>query len=163
MALLAAAASSDAQVMRPWTSADRTALTVAIYARALANGMRTAHAAAPPEGVCVQGMRPRTDPSEAVINAHRKDGEILVRPMSACVTEGLGGEPPGASLVIDTLTGKRGIRISATAPTFNVDGTFTFQTRYYQNGRSAGDWRCAGRRRGMRQWEIISCRLERIS
>jgi hypothetical protein len=82
--------------------------------------------------------------------------------MSACTTEPLRGAS-APSLVVDTLTGKRGISISATDPVFEDDGTFTVETHYYQNGLSSAGWECRGRRVIDERWEITTCKMLWIS
>lgn len=143
---------------------DSLALLIAVYGAAFSNGTRTAHAAALPELVCIRGIGPAVDPPAGVLEAMRRGRTILVRPMSVCRVE-----PPGAdrrqsgnSLVIDTLTGKRGISIHASAPKFDSDSTFSFDTDYYQHGLSAGGFTCIGRReRGT--WVVMRCDLRWIS
>ena len=147
----------------PSTRADSVALLITIYGVAFTNGTQTAHSAGLPEVVCVQGQRPRVDPPREVLDALQKDRTVLVRPMSACKTQGLLNAPRGTSLVVDTLTGKRGITVHAGEPTFDADGSFTVQTSYYQHGLSAADWVCKGRRRSDQSWEITSCTMTRIS
>jgi hypothetical protein len=158
----------------PSTAADSLALTLTIYATAFTNGTQTAHADRLPEVVCVRGLttsaldRPlgRTeseqDPPAAVLTALRKDRALLVRPMSACRREPLRAGTGSMSLVVDTLTGKRGISISASTPVFRPSGTFTFTTSYYQGGRSAGGWTCEGRRE-RDAWVVTKCELGWIS
>lgn len=159
--LTASMRTTDAQT--PTTQADSAALAVAIYRVAFTNGTHTAHAATLPDVVCVQGQRPGVDPSPAILDSLQEGRSSLVRPMSACKIQALRGSPRGVSLVVDTLTGKRGITVWAGEPTFAADGSFTVDTRYYQHGLSAGDWRCKGRRRSDQGWEITSCTLLRIS
>jgi hypothetical protein len=72
---------------------------------------------------------------------------MLIRPISACRTEPLRGSRRGVPLVVDTVTGKRGISVSASEPVFASDGTFTVEMRYYEHGLSAAGWTCTGRRR----------------
>lgn len=151
------------QAQGPTTRADSVALVIAIYGVAFTNGTQTAHAATLPDLVCVQGPRPGVDPPRAVLDALQRDRSLLVRPMSACKTEPLGGATRGISLVVDTLTGKRGISVSAGEPKFEADGSFTVETGYYQHGLSGAGWLCRGRRRSDQGWEITSCTMRWIS
>ena len=158
----------------PKSAADTLALTLTIYTAAFTNGTQTAHAAAAPELVCVRGltthpldqplarMESQLDPPAAVLNALQKDRALLVRPMSACRREPLRPGTGSMSLVVDTLTGKRGISISASTPVFGPSGTFFFTTGYYEHGRSAGGWTCEGRRE-RDSWVITKCEMRWIS
>jgi hypothetical protein len=163
VALLGETAPALAQAQGPTTAADSMALAITIYSVALSNGTETAHAASLPEVVCVGGVRPGVDPPRAVIDALQENRTLLVRAGSACRTEPLIAKR-SVSLVVDTLTGKRGISIFANEPTFAGDDTFTFNTGYYQHGLSGGGWTCKGRRRSDRQgWEVLTCTLTWIS
>ena len=82
--------------------------------------------------------------------------------MSVCKVDPIPREMPRASLVVDTLTGKRGISVGADAPVFNDDGTFSVNVEYYQHGLSSAFWACSGRRT-TDGWKIESCNLEWIS
>jgi hypothetical protein len=146
----------------PTTGADSLALMNAIYLVALSNGTQTAHAATGPEVVCARGLRPDSDPPAAVIDALQKDRSLLIRPMSACIQEPVRSTRDG-SLVVDTLTGKRGISISVTEPVFAADGSFKFDTGYYQHGLSSAGWTCFGRRRSDQAWEVTRCTMNWIS
>lgn len=142
------------------TASDSTALLTAVYGTALNNGLRTAHAGERPALVCVDGLSgSRLD---TVLSALRDSTQRLVRPASACRVEPLRGSRRGRSLVVDTLTGARGIMIRATLLHLVGDGSFTFNTTYYEHGLSGADWECTGQRRGP-LWTIVSCTLTRIS
>ena len=149
----------------PTTSADSLELAKVIYGVALTNGTQTAHSAAQAELVCVQGPRAGVDPPSAILDALQKDRSLLIRPMSACRQEPLMLQSliDKTSLIVDTVTGKRGISISAGEPKFGADETFTVTTGYYQHGLSSAQWTCSGRRRADRSWEIARCTLLWIS
>jgi hypothetical protein len=158
---------------QPVSAADSLALSITVYNAAFRNGVETAYRA---PLVCVRGLRPPPDPGDgpresfqkrqvatadpplAVLAALQKDRAMIVRPMSACRTEPLGefNRSISTSLVVDTLTGERGISISASMPVFAKDGTFSFVTEYYQHGLSGGGWRCEGRRE-RDAWIIVKC------
>ena len=141
---------------------DSLAMTIAIYTTAFTNGTGTAHGAAQPEVVCVRGFAARTDPPAEVIAALQKDRTMLVRPMSVCRVDPLSGAARSVSLVVDTLTGKRGISIGVSSLVVSDNGSFTFRTGYYQHGLSAASYKCEGRRdRGA--WIVTGCTLEWIS
>jgi hypothetical protein len=161
IAYLVGATSSHAQ--GPGTRADSLALAIAIYEVAVSNGTQTAHADTTPALVCVGGNQPATDPPAEVLEALRARRTLLIRPLSACKTEPLSREGWGRSLVVDTLTGARGISVSATAPTFGAKSAFVFNTHYYQNGLSAGEWQCRGKRRSDGGWAITTCTMLWIS
>ena len=142
------------------TAPDSIALLTAVYGTALNNGLRTAHANERPALVCVDGLSgSRLD---AVLAALRDSTQRLVRPASACRVEPRRGSPRGRSLVVDTLTGARGIMIRAALLHLVDDRSVTFTTTYYEHGLSGADWVCIGQRRG-RLWTIVSCTLTRIS
>lgn len=142
------------------TNADSVALLTAIYGTALNNGLRTAHANERPSLVCVDGLSgPILD---AVLLALRDSTSRLLRSAVGCRVEPLRGTRDGKALVVDTLTGARGILIRANLTTVADDGTFAFRTSYYENGLSGGDWDCTGERRG-KVWAVTFCRLTRIS
>lgn len=144
------------------TSGDSLAMMIAAYTTAFTNGTGTAHGAAKPEVVCVQGLAARSDPPAEVVAALQKDRTMLVRPMSGCRIEPLSGATRSVSLVVDTLTGKRGISIGVSSLVVSDDGSFTFRTGYYQHGLSAASYKCEGRRdRGA--WVVTACKLEWIS
>ena len=165
--LAACVTTSTAQapaIVGPRTYSDSLALAISIYSVALTNGTQTAHAADHAQLVCVKGTQPNADPPAAVLAALQSNRTLLIRPMSACRQEPLGGPAPrGASLVVDTLTGKRGIWVSAGVPVFNADGTFGVETRYYQHGLSGAGWQCRGKRRSDGGWEITTCTMLWIS
>ena len=142
------------------TASDSIALLTAVYGTALNNGLRTAHASERPAIVCVDGLSGSL--LDAVLAALRDSTPRLVRPASACRVEPLRDSPRGRSLVADTLTGARGIMIRATLRHLAEDGSFTFDTTYYEHGLSGADWECTGQRRGQ-LWTIASCTLTRIS
>jgi hypothetical protein len=158
IAVLPAPAGAQANSL---TTSDSVALLTAIYGTALNNGLRTAHASERPELVCVDGLRGSL--LDAVVAALRDSTQRLVRPALACRVEPLRASPrTSRSLVVDTLTGARGILIRATLPQLADNGSFTFSTTYYEHGLSGADWECAGQRRGQ-VWTIVSCILTRIS
>lgn len=159
---LTAGISGRANAQEPATPADSISLMIAIYEVALTNGIRTAHAAALPELVCVRGLGGVGDPPQAVLDALAKKSALLVRPLSACRIEPL-REISSVSLVVDTLTGKRGISISAGEPKFEPDGSFTVDIGYHQHGLSGASWLCEGRRRSDNGWEMTSCQMRGIS
>ena len=156
--VLVAVSSLKAQI--PRTRADSKDILVIMYHNAFQNGLKTAHASEAPALVCVG--RDKKDAPLFVLSALADSTRLLIRPLSACRTEPLRSPSTGQSLVVDTLTGKRGITIDVYGPAFNADGTFTFWTSYYENGRSAGDWECIGEAKGF-GWQVASCRLTRIS
>ncbi|MBL0171316.1 MAG: hypothetical protein IPP90_11390 [Gemmatimonadaceae bacterium] len=160
---LASCMSATVRAQGPTTMADSMALAITIYGVAFTNGTQTAHAATQPELVCVQGPDPGVDPPRVVIDALQQGRAMLLRPMSACKVMLLGAAPRGTSLVVDTLTGKRGISVSVGEPSFATDGSFTVATGYYQHGLSAASWVCKGRRRSDQSWEITSCTMQWIS
>ena len=154
------ASSVGAQSAAPQSRVDSAALMTALYRTAFANGARTAHALERPALVCVGGAS--GDPSAAIVAALADSTPLLVRPRSACRVEPLSSPSTGKSLVVDTLTGRRGVVITVDGLAFDANGAFTFRTTYYENGSSAADWDCAGRRVGAR-WEVTSCRMSRIA
>lgn len=110
--------------------------------------------------MCVDGLSgPMLD---AVLLALRDSTTRLLRSAPGCRVEPLRGSTRGQALVVDTLTGARGILIRANLTKVADDGTFAFTTSYYEHGLSAGDWNCTGERRG-KVWTVTSCILTRIS
>lgn len=154
--------SAGAQDLRR-SATDSLALAVTIYRVAFSNGTQTAHGVAKPELVCVRGNPWTADPPLAIVDSLQRGTTHLLRPNSACRQDRPTSAARGVSLVVDTLTGKRGISIAASEPVFSADGTFTFETNYYEHGLSSASWDCSGRRVGPERWEIVACRLTRIS
>ena len=163
IAVFATPAMLAAQSVGPQTRADSISLAIAIYEVAVSNGTQTAHSDAKAALVCVGGFQRATDPPAEVLEALRARRTLLIRPLSACKREPLGSESGGGSLVVDTLTGARGISVSSTAPVFDAEGVFVVNTRYYEAGLSAGEWRCRGRRRPDGAWAITTCTMLWIS
>jgi hypothetical protein len=171
---LVALASGVGFAQAPTTAADSLAVTIAIYTAAFGNGTQTAHTGKLPEVVCVRGItttpldRPmgrvesELDPPAEVVAALQKDRTLLVRPMSACRREQRRPEAGSMSLIVDTLSGKRGISISVSTPVFGPSGTFTFTTGYYEGMRSSGGWTCEGRRERS-AWVVTKCEMRWIS
>jgi hypothetical protein len=160
LAAILLAGGVPAQSAVPQTGADSILLMTTLYRTAFANGLRTAHAMEKPALVCVAGTA--GDPLPAVVAALADSTTFLVRPKSACRVEPLQSPSTGKSLVVDTLTGRRGIVITVTDVAFDSSNGFTFHTTYYENGRSGAYWDCRGRRTGVR-WEVVSCRMTGIS
>ena len=158
--LLTAACAAGAHAQAPRTAADSLMAMTVMYRQAVDNGMRSAHAAEKPTLICVAGFP--SEPPPALLAALNESIELLIRASSACRTEPLRSPSTGRSLVVDTLTGRRGIEVRVSRVMFGANGTLLFQTSYYENGRSAADWDCVGARRG-ETWEIVSCRMTRIS
>jgi hypothetical protein len=119
--VLVLASAPAAHAQGPTSAADSLALMQAIYRVAFSNGTQTAHAAALPELVCVKGQPPNTDPPQVVLDTLQAGRVLLVRPMSACTIDPRVTARSSTSLVVDTLTGKRGISIAAAAPKFASD------------------------------------------
>ena len=141
------------------TTADSVSLLIAAYGTALNNGLRTA-ADKQPGVVCVDGLSDSL--RDDVLTALRDSTQRLLRPVLACRVEPLRSSVRGRSLVVDTLTGNRGIIIHATILQMADNGTFAFRTSYYEHGSSGADWNCEGQKRGQ-FWAVVSCRLTRIS
>jgi|GEM_PF-6526492 len=154
------ACAAGAHAQAPRTAADSLAAMTVMYKKAVDNGMRTAHAAQKPTLICVAGFQ--NAPPPALLAALSKSDGLLFRAASACRIEPVRSPSTGQSLVVDTLTGRRGIEIRVTQVSFGESGALFFQTHYYENGRSAADWDCTGARRG-ETWEIVSCLMTRIS
>ena len=158
--ILAAACAAGAHAQAPRTAADSLAAMTVTYRQAVDNGMRTAHASEKPTLICVAGFE--NGPPPALLAAMNNSDGLLYRASSACRIEPLRSPSTGRSLVVDTLTGRRGLEVRVSRVTFGANGSLLFQTSYYENGRSAADWDCIGARRG-ETWEIVSCRMTRIS
>ncbi len=144
------------------TAADSALIETVVYTTALLNGTGTAHASDGPEVICVAGWSPTADPTPSVIELLQRVRASLVRPKSACYVEPLLLGQGGKSLVVDSLTRKRGISISVSFPTIEADSTLVFETGYYQNGLSSAGWRCRSRRTAD-HWEVAECQLLWIS
>ena len=158
--ILTAACAAGAHAQAPRSATDSLSAMTMMYKKAVDNGMRTAHAAEKPTLICVAGFQ--NGPPPALLAALSKPDGLLIRAAAACRIEPLRSPSTGQSLVVDTLTGRRGIEIRVTQVSFGESGALFFQTHYYENGRSGADWDCTGVRRG-ETWEIVSCRMTRIS
>ena len=158
--ILAAACATGAHAQALRTAADSLAAMTVMYQQAVGNGMRTAHASGKPTLICIAGFE--NGPPPVLFAAMNISNELLFRTSSACRIETPQSPSTGRSLVVDTLTGRRGIEVRVSRVTFGANGSLLFQTSYYENGRSAADWDCIGARRGD-TCEIVSCRMTRIS
>ena len=158
--ILVAAYTAGAHAQAPRTATDSLAAMTVMYTKAVDNGMRTAHAAEKPTLICVGGFR--NGPPPGLLAALSNSGGLLIRAASACRIEPLRSPSTGQSLVVDTLSGRRGIEIRVSHVAFGESGALFFRTHYYENGRSGADWDCTGARRG-ETWEIVSCLMTRTS
>ena len=149
----------------PVSRADSLELSTVIFRTAIEHATRTSYRAPHPRLVCLAAGEQRSaDPFPEVIAALQSIDSLVVRPMSACRREPLGSFAASTRtpLVVDTLTGKRGIMISASNPRFADDGTLTVEVGYYEHGLSSAGWTCTGRRQSI-GWAITTCRMTRIS
>ncbi len=154
---------SSGRTVGPLSEADSLQLAIVIFTTAVEHGTRTSYRASHPRLVCVaHGVREWTDPPEAVLAHLREIDSLIVQPISACEQQPLDNAPPGPPLIVDPLTGRRGIRVSASDPRFAADGSFTVELGYYEHGLSAAGWTCTGRRLDG-GWEITECRMDWIS
>ena len=158
--ILVAAYAAGAHAQVPRTAADSLAAMTVMYQKAVDNGMHSAHAAEKPMLICVAGFQ--NGPPPALLAALSKSDGLLFRASSACRIEPLRSPSTGQSLVVDTLSGRRGIEIRVSHVAFGESGALFFRTHYYENGRSGADWDCTGARRG-ETWEIVSCLMTRTS
>ncbi len=147
----------------PLDRADSLALIVAIYEMAVTNGIRVAHADTRPEVVCIAGAKTSADPPAEVMEALKPRPDIIFRPRSACRIEPV--EPPQSSrsLVVDNITGRRGIVVTAEQPRMAPDGSFVVVMTYYEHGLSSAVFACQGGRRDDGRWEVSLCRMPVIS
>ena len=157
---VACATGAHAHAQAAHTAADSLAAMTVIYRQADDNGMRTAHASEKPTLICVAGFP--SEPPPALLAAQSKSDGLLFRASTACRIEPLSSPSTGRSLVVDTLTGRRGIEVRVSRVMFDANGSLLFQTSYYETGRSVADLDCIGARRG-ETWEIVSCRMTRSS
>ena len=160
-----------AQRGAPTTGPDSAALWGVIFRAAVDSGLRTSYPAARPRLVCVAFHRSvradgtveaLSDPPAGVIATLAQIDSLIVRPVSACRLEPLGDGLSEIPLMVDALTRKRGIRVSASSPQFAPNGSFTVLLGYYEHGLSSAGWTCTGRR-GRVTWEITTCRMDWIS
>lgn len=152
--------SAHAQHVVPRNSPDSLALNIAMYVTALRNGIGTAHAANSPLVACVRGET--GDPPANVIAALTDSTPVLVLGASRCRHY---RSPDGRQMnawIADTVTGRRGVQISVEGLSFESDGTFNFQTRYWQHMLSSGHWGCFGERKSG-VWIVRKCQLLSIS
>jgi hypothetical protein len=150
-------------VRAPSTGEDSLQLNILILRTAVSLGTESAHPASLPRLVCLSQVGPEgPDPSPATIAALQQPDSLVLRPVSHCRQDLLNATPTDIPLLVDTLTSKRGIRVSASQPVFASDGTFTVYLEYYEHRRSAGGWGCIGRRE-QSGWRITECKLSWIS
>ena len=160
IALCLVATSACAPQPSPHDRFDTASLWIELYRKALDLGLRTAHASEEPVLVCVAGVDGRILAS--VVDALAESTTLLVRPNSACRQEPLFSAPRGRSLVVDTLTGRRGIQIRADGLNVDSTGGFTMRLSYYEHGLSSAFWRCRGQRTATK-WEVTECTMTSIS
>jgi hypothetical protein len=148
------------------SSAAQPDLVVAVLQTAIRYALDTAYR---PEVVCVSdlndgraGEARELDPPAAVLSRLTVPRDILLRPISGCRQEPL-SRPVNRQLVVDTLTGKRGLRVRATAPIFTSRTSFTVRLGYYQGGLSAAEWICDGTVSRDSGVEITRCKLDWVS
>ena len=139
---------------------DTLAVLTVLYRRAFELGLRTAHASEKPALVCIAAGR--SDPVASFVSTLADSSSLLVRPASACRTEPLGIPSTSGSLVVDTLTGRRGIKINVFNLAFPTADAYSAHITYWENGLSGAYWECTGRRQRGR-WDIPSCRMTSIS
>jgi hypothetical protein len=96
------------------------------------------------------------DPTPRVLAAIAPARSRIVRPLSACRVDSKRRPGDSTSLVVDTLTGRRGVRVEWNALTFDAAGGFVVGVVAYRNGLSATAWRCTGGRRA-RAWVVRAC------
>jgi hypothetical protein len=146
------------------TPGDSIAMLITAYETAFRNGLGTAHGSNDTTGVvCVdapEGMLL----ADTVLTTLQASRRVLVRRSTACRRDATSdfGHSVSRSLMIDTLTGRRGIRISVGKITVSADGNFSFETTYWQHMLSSAGYACKGRRRGA-GWEVSECKMMWIS
>lgn len=138
-------------------------LTEVVFRSAVEHALRTASREPAPRLVCLsRSEREAIDPSPAVVASLQRVDSLVVRPISGCRFDAVNRWMTGHPLMLDTLTGQRGIKVWAAEPRVLEDRTFTVDIGYYAHGRSAAHWVCQGRR-GSAGWEVSDCQLVRIS
>jgi len=144
-----------------------TALIAAILRTAVREALYTAHGAQPPQVVCVaidtvaaaEGPFKFVDPPASVIADLQRGRSLLIRASSACrMLPPDASRPPRTPLVVDGVTGKRGIRVWMRTPQWAGPQTFTVQVGYDEHELSGGWWRCTMRKRSG-SWEVAGCQL----
>lgn len=145
--------------VRPVDTKDGLALERLLYKTGLANGLTQM---SPEEVVCVKGIREGTDPDSSVISVLRTMTKY-VRPVSACTIGEVMHSPIGVSVAKDTVTGRSGIWVSLSGPTFLSDGTFAFGTTYLRGALASAGWRCSGRKSDTSEWVVTKCSMVWIS
>jgi hypothetical protein len=147
----------------PATGADTLQLTIVILQTAVSLGIKTAYSASLPRLICVslKGTG-ESDPSPAALAALQKPDSLVLRPISACRNSAKDTLRTDVPLLIDTVSGQRGISVSASQPLFGSDGTFRTEIGYYEHGLSSAGWTCIGRREPA-GWRVTSCKMNWIS
>jgi len=146
----------------PTSAADSLELAIVILRSAIQNGVTTAYPATLPRLVCVATLDPRADPPPSALPMLASPDSFVIRPQSACRVDSLPSSLTEQPLILDTLTGQRGIEVSASNPTFLQDGSFVVRLYYYEHGLSSAAWTCTGRRVAS-GWQIESCTLNWVS
>jgi hypothetical protein len=165
------AAIANAQTTRSF-HADQD-LAFATFRIAITNGQLTSHGAAAPDVICLSrrashepsgANRPYSyDPQPAVLARLRRERRTTtLQPGSVCRTEQLGSAPRHTSLVVDTTSGRRGIRVWIDEPVFTAPNVGTIDMGYYEHGLSSAHWQCAVRRLNAK-WVVNACQMLSIS
>lgn len=165
-ALLLVTGTAQAQPAASPVTAD-TALIAAILRTAVREALYTAHGAEPPQVVCVaidtvaaaEGPFKLIDPPASVIADLQHGRSLLIRASSACRM--LPPEAPRGRrtrLIVDGVTGKRGIKVWMRTPQPVGAQTFTVEVGYDEHELSGGWWRCTMRKRSG-TWEVAGCQL----
>jgi len=165
-ALLLVAGTVQAQPAASPVTAD-TALIAAVLRTAVREALYTAHGAEPPQVVCVaidtvvaaEGPFKLIDPPASVIADLQRGRSLLIRASSACrMLPPEAARRPRTRLIVDGVTGKRGIKVWMRTPQPVGAQTFTVEVGYDEHELSAGWWRCTMRKRAG-AWEVAGCQL----
>ena len=165
-ALLLVTETAQAQSAASPVRAD-TALIAAILRTAVREALYTAHGAEPPQVVCVaidtvaaaEGPFKFIDPPASVIADLQRGRSLLIRAASACrMLAPDAPRRPRTPLVVDGVTGKRGIRVWMRTPQPAGPQTFAVNVGYDEHELSGGWWQCTMRKRSG-TWEVAGCQL----